>query len=116
MGRFEGVTVPPAQIRRKNSSKPPFRASPGFQPAPLQKASGLKGGGQRGHPRPGPTLLPAERCDQVVEHRPEHCRGCASHLQGTDADPIRRQGIEVPPITPVVIEHRTEPPCLLRLW
>jgi transposase len=90
----------------RNSSKPPSSDGPGFQPAPRQKASGRNRGGQQGHPGSGPTLLPAERCDQVLEHRPEHCRRCGTHLQGTDAEPIRRQVIEVPPITPVVIEHR----------
>jgi hypothetical protein len=51
----------------------------------------------------------------VLEHRPEHCRRCGSHQQGTDAVPIRRQVVEVPPINPVAIEHRTETPGLLRL-
>ena len=44
--------------------------------------------------------------DEVVEHHPEACRRCSTLLQGNDPEPLRHQVIEIPPITPVVIEHR----------
>ncbi len=47
-----------------------------------------------------------ERVDEVVEHHPEACRRCSTLLQGNDPEPLRHQVIEIPPITPVVIEHR----------
>jgi len=62
--------------------------------------------GQPGHPGSGPELLPIERVDEVVEHHPEACRRCGTLLQGEDLEPLRHQVIEIPPIKPVVIEHR----------
>ncbi|CAK6686984.1 IS66 family transposase [Synechococcus sp. CBW1107] len=51
-------------------------------------------------------MLPIERCDQIEEHHPENCRHCGTHLEGDDPEPLRHQVIEIPPITPLVIEHR----------
>ena len=44
--------------------------------------------------------------DEVVEHHPDACRRCGQLLQGDDPEPLRHQVIEIPPITPLVIEHR----------
>ncbi|MFM9102730.1 MAG: IS66 family transposase zinc-finger binding domain-containing protein [Cyanobium sp.] len=41
-----------------------------------------------------------------MEHHPNACRRCGTLLHGEDPDPLRHQLIEIPPITPVVIEHR----------
>ena len=90
----------------RNSSKPPSSDGPGFKPTERRKGSGRKRGGQPGHPGSGPELLPIERVDEVVEHHPDACRRCGTLLHGEDPDPLRHQVIEIPPITPVVIEHR----------
>ena len=90
----------------RNSSKPPSSDGPGFKPPERRKGSGRKRGGQPGHPGAGPELLPMERVDEVVEHHPDACRRCGTLLQGEDPAPLRHQVIEIPPITPVVIEHR----------
>jgi transposase len=90
----------------RNSSKPPSSDGPGFKPPERRKGSGRKRGGQPGHPGSGPELLPIERVDEVVEHHPEACRRCGQLLEGVDPEPLRHQVIEIPPITPVVIEHR----------
>ena len=90
----------------RNSSKPPSSDGPGFKPPERRKGSGRKRGGQPGHPGSGPELLPIERVDEVVEHHPEACRRCGTLLEGEDPDPLRHQVIEIPPITPLVIEHR----------
>jgi len=42
----------------------------------------------------------------MVEHHPEPCRRCGTLLQEEDPAPVRHQVIEIPPITPLVIEHR----------
>ena len=89
----------------RNSSKPPSSDGPGFKP-PERKGSGRKRGAPPGHPGSGPELLPIERVDQVVVHHLEACRRCGALLHGEDPDPLRHQVIEIPPITPVVIEHR----------
>ena len=90
----------------RNSSKPPSSDGPGFKPPTRRKGSGRKRGGQPGHPGAGPELLPIERVDEVVEHHPDACRHCGTLLHGEDPDPLRHQVIEIPPITPLVIEHR----------
>jgi transposase len=90
----------------RNSSKPPSSDGPGFKPPERRKGSGRKRGGQPGHPGSGPELLPIERVDAVVEHHPDACRRCGTLLDGEDPDPLRHQVMEIPPITPVVIEHR----------
>jgi transposase len=90
----------------RNSSKPPSSDGPGFNPPERRKGSGRKRGGQPSHPGSGPELLPIERVDEVVEHHPEACRRCGTLLQGEDPAPLRHQVIEIPPIKPVVIEHR----------
>jgi transposase len=101
-----------AQLRERigrssrNSSKPPSSDGPGFKPPERRKGSGRKRGGQPGHPGSGPELLPFERVDEVVEHHPDACRRCGTLLAGEDPDPLRHQVIEIPPITPLVIEHR----------
>ncbi|MBD2548327.1 IS66 family transposase [Microcystis elabens FACHB-917] len=90
----------------RNSSKPPSSDGPGFKPPERRKGSGRKRGGQPGHPGSGPELLPIERVNEVVEHHPNACRCCGTLLHGEDPAPVRHQVIEIPPITPVVIEHR----------
>jgi transposase len=101
-----------AQLRERigrssrNSSKPPSSDGPGFKPPERRKGSGRKRGGQPGHPGSGPELLPFERVDEVVEHHPDACRRCGTLLAGEDPDPLRHQVMEIPPITPLVIEHR----------
>jgi transposase len=90
----------------RNSSKPPSSDGLGFKPPARRRGSGRKRGGQQGHPGAGPELLPIERVDEVVEHHPEACRRCSTLLQGKDPEPLRHQVIEIPPIIPLVIEHR----------
>lgn len=90
----------------RNSSKPPSSNGPGFKPPERRKGSGRKRGGQPGHPGNGPELLPIEQVDEVVEHRPDACRRCGTLLRGEDPEPLLHQVIEIPPITPIVIEHR----------
>lgn len=98
----------------RNSSKPPSSDGPGFKPPSKEKGSGRKRGAQQGHPGHGPGLLPAEKCKEVISHRPTACRGCGAPLGGDDPQPLRRQVVEIPPIVPVVIEHllhRLSCPC-----
>ena len=90
----------------RNSSKPPSSDGPRFKPSERHKGSGRKRGGQPGHPGSGPELLPIGRVDEVMNHHPDACRRCGTLLDGEDPDPLRHQVIEIPPITPVVIEHR----------
>lgn len=89
----------------KNSSLPPSSDPPGFaQKSP--KKSGKKRGGQPGHEGKSRNLYPVEKCSSVIEHRPVRCSCCGETLQGEDTNPHRHQIVEIPPIEPIVIEHR----------
>jgi transposase len=85
-----------------NSSKPPS-SDPPWIGAKGGKRQGRKRGGQPGHRGHRRELVEP---DAVVEHRPEACKHCHAGLTGDDADPRRHQVTEVPPVKPVVTEHR----------
>lgn len=96
------------QINRTsaNSSQPPSQDPPqGFKPSRREK-SGKKRGGQSGHEGHGRTLYPIEQCQSVTDHYPSGCWRCGSELTGQDANPMRYQIVEIPPITPDITEHR----------
>lgn len=89
----------------KNSSSPPSSDPPGFGQKPPKK-SGKKRGGQPGHEGKSRNLYPVEKCTSVIEHHPIKCSSCGENLNGVDPDPYRHQIVEIPPIEPIVIEHR----------
>ncbi|MDQ2687078.1 MAG: IS66 family transposase, partial [Armatimonadota bacterium] len=87
------------------SSKPP--ASNGFKRAPksLRPKSGLKPGGQPGHP--GTTLCLSQTPDVTCSHAPATCAGCGASLEGVSPTGYeRRQVIDLPPLSLRVTEHR----------
>ena len=96
-----------AQLSRNstNSSKPPSSDPPGVV-RPPHPPSGRKRGGQAGHQGHQRRLLPPEKVTKAVDVLPGTCCSCGKHLDGRDPDPLRHQVIEVPPITPEVIEYR----------
>lgn len=90
----------------KNSSSPPSQDPPN---APKQKQkgkSGKKRGGQKGHDGHSRPLYPAEQCESIIDHHPTSCACCGEKLSGEDINPYRHQIVEIPPIAPIVIEHR----------
>lgn len=91
-----------------NSSKPPSSDPPGTIRR-RKRRSGRKRGGQRGHPGTCRTLLPPERVDEIVHHRPAHCRRCRASLAGAAevGTTGRHQVIELPEVRARVMEHRT---------
>jgi transposase len=42
----------------------------------------------------------------VIDHHPQQCSSCGEKLSGEDTSPYRHQIVEIPPISPIVIEHR----------
>ena len=93
-----------------NSSKPPSSdglSKPPLKPMPqsLRTKTGKKPGGQKG--TAGKTLLPVEKPDHIVMHRPESCWHCQISLQEADEITyLRRQVFEMPEPRIVVTEHR----------
>ncbi|MEK7746871.1 MAG: DUF6444 domain-containing protein, partial [Elusimicrobiota bacterium] len=96
-------------LNSQNSSKPP--SSDGYaKPAPksLRKKSGLRSGGQRGHP--GNTLAPTDKPDVTILHRLKRCPcGCGASLRRRPLLRIeKRQVFDLPPKLLLVTEHRDE--------
>jgi transposase len=70
-----------------------------------------KAGGQEGHRGAGRRLSPEDQVDEIVDHYPHACRGCGHEL-GEDerrrgGQCGRHQVAELPPISVLVVEHRT---------
>lgn len=89
-----------------NSSTPPSSDLLTKRPAQQKAPSGKKRGAQPGHEGHKRKLYPVERCRRVVDHYPERCGRCGGLLSGSDPAPYRHQVVEIPPVEPVVEEHR----------
>lgn len=82
-----------------NSSQPPSSDPPGA--APTRKPatpSGLRRGGQPGHPKHERRLLPPERVTQTTTLLPATCRCCGKALHGLDPAPYQHQVVDIPPL------------------
>jgi hypothetical protein len=90
----------------ENSSSPPSSNPPGFEKKLPKTKSSKKRGGQPGHKGNSRDLYPIEECSEVIDHHPEECANCRASLRGEDTNPYRHQIIEIPPISPIIIEHR----------
>ncbi|NEQ86190.1 MAG: IS66 family transposase [Moorea sp. SIO2I5] len=51
-------------------------------------------------------MYPIEQCSSIIDHHPNTCGCCGEALSGEDKNPYRHQIVELPPITPIVVEHR----------
>ena len=98
-----------------NSSMPPSRDPAGERQrqsverqARKQRRNGgtvRRAGGQPG--AVGTTLTMTDTPDHVEIHTPDVCGGCGKALDDTDPVGVqRRQVIDVPPVVPVITEHR----------
>ena len=90
----------------KNSSSPPSSDPEGFGKKITSPKSNKKRGGQPGHKGNNRDLYPIEKCSEVIDHHPQECGRCGETLTGVDINPYRHQIVEIPPISPVIIEHR----------
>src|SRR3954451_20080660 len=89
-----------------NSSKPPSSDPPSVKRRPPAPAWVTRGGGHPGHQRQARPLVPPEQLRQIIDCKPPECRWCLQPLQGNDAEPIRHQAAELPPVRPTVGEYR----------
>lgn len=97
-----------------NSSRPPSSDPPGAPRPPRKEPTGRRPGGQPGHKGATRALLPPEQVDHFNDYRPSHCGRCGTELVGSDADPLRQQFVDVPPVKPKVTEsrlHSLDCPC-----
>ena len=92
-----------------NSSRPPS-SDPPQAPRRSSAPTGRARGGQPGHVAHQRTVVPPERVDPVIDHRPTTCTRCAAPLPpvGLDAttDFVVHQVTELPLVRAVVTEHR----------
>lgn len=93
-----------------NSSRPPSSDGPKTPARPNRPPRSRQRGAQPGHRPHLRTLLPPEQVDLVVEHWPAQCPSCETPLAAESraevAAPVRHQVTEVPPVRPIVTEHR----------
>jgi transposase len=87
-----------------NSSKPPSSDPPALKRAPPKTPSTKKAGGQHGHAKVQRDLR--DPPDRVQECKPTACRNCQQPLHGDDAQPLRHQVWDIPPLRPVITEYR----------
>lgn len=91
----------------RNSSIPPSKDEHRpFKSKSLREVTGKKPGGQPGHE--GKTLEMVSLPDEIVVHNPLFCTHCGIDISQLPSEMIeRRQVVEIPPIKPVYIEHRS---------
>lgn len=89
-----------------NSSIPPSKdENRAFKSKSLRKKTGRKPGGQKGHE--GTTLEMTDDPDHTIEHAPEYCECCGKDIGTVPGEFVaRRQEVDIPPIRPVITEHR----------
>jgi hypothetical protein len=90
----------------KNSSSPPSSDPLNAPKKQKKKKSSLKRGGQPGHKGHSRFLYDTSECDRVIDHQREICKCCGEKLVGVDSNPYRHQVVEIPPINPIIVEHR----------
>ena len=95
-------------LNSSNSSIPPSKDPLHKRKIPnSRKTTDKKPGGQKGHP--GTTLIPVDKPDVVIEHRPSVCSGCGCSIQIRLTQFIEeRQEIEIPPIQIQIGDQRRD--------
>lgn len=99
---------PPVTRDSHNSNQPPSLDLPWIKPKrtrSLRKKSGLKVGGQSGHP--GVTLQSVAVPNRIVLHTNDHCLLCSASLAEVESSRFfRRQVFEIENGSLSVVEHR----------
>lgn len=92
-------------VNSQNSSKAPS-TDVFYKPQPKSERAktGRKSGGQPGHP--GKTLEAVENPDIIKIYPISSCTKCLHDLSGIEASTKNYQEIDIPPIKPIVTEHR----------
>ena len=86
-------TAPSQDIGRSNSCS-------------LRTPSGRKSGGQPGHT--GHHLQMTDTPDEIIDHSLSICTCCGKNMEEVPCDSyIPRQVVDIPPVRPVYIEHRS---------
>lgn len=105
----DGTAQPVIKRDSHNSNQPPSLDLPWVKPKrtrSLRKKSGLRVGGQPGHP--GVTLQPVATPNRIIEHGTSDCYQCGAPLAAVEPSRFfRRQVFEIENGSLAVVEHRT---------
>ena len=93
-------------LNASNSSIPPSKQPAQAKEKKQEKGDRRKRGGQKGHKGFTRHLYEPSECSEIIDHQPETCKHCQTPLTGEDGQPYRHQIVEIPPVAPVVTEHR----------
>jgi transposase len=105
--QVQSLTDQLQKLTPRNSSLPPSTEHPHAKPKPKKKpGKKRKQGGQKGHKRNVRELIPSEQCTAVIPLEPTGCRRCGGDLSLGEAEPIRHQVWDLPPIEPLVTEYQ----------
>lgn len=101
--------IPVIKRDSHNSNQPPSLDLPWTKPKrtrSLRKKSGLRVGGQPGHP--GVTLQPVAAPNRIIVHTIDDCRDCGASLASVEPSRFfRRQVFEIENGSLSIVEHRT---------
>ncbi len=104
----EKIITLESKLLKKNSSNssiPPSKDENRVKPnQSLRKRTGKKTGGQKGSK--GTTLKMHDNVDHIIDHKMDFCTSCGEELLGGQEFIGKRQVVDIPPIKPMVIEHR----------
>ena len=92
-------------INSQNSSKPPSSDGPEVLKPEKRDKHRRKRGARKGHKPHLRKLFSAEDVTKTIPHEPHACTCGCEELQECDEEPLRHQTVDVPPVTPMVIEH-----------
>ena len=88
-----------------NSSIPPSKDENRVRPnQSLREKTDKKTGGQKGSK--GTTLKMHDNVDHIIDHKLDFCTSCGEELVGVQEFIGKRQVVDIPPIKPIVTEHR----------
>jgi transposase len=92
----------------RNSSMPPSANPPGAAKPVVKTPTGRHTGAQRGHKGHGRKLMPLEKVDQIIKHRPTECERCQAPLPESVAGKVesRFQQVELRRPAVTVTEHQ----------
>ena len=96
-----------------NSSRSPSSDPPQAPRRPVAPPSGRARGGQPGHVAHQRAVVPPERVDEVVDHRPSTCTHCLAvlPLAPLSDDFVAHHVTDLPVVRAVVTEHRLHRVC-----
>jgi transposase len=104
-------SVPPSQDPPKTRQQRRAEARAKAKELLAKEGAKRKAGGQEGHRGAGRELAGEDQVDEIVAHYPQACRGCGREFSAKERRPGgrfgRHQVVELPPISVLLVEHRT---------